>query len=210
MDAKRTGQPQWSSVVRNFELDLLMIVLQRNLTLRMFALSGKPINLFAHLICWYTIIPLALEYTHSFYHHAEIRALSFSICSEIMLTCFVFLLPFGILHQHNMKTLFNPLWSLNAQLSMFQSNEEVNKLLLLETNVAIQNLRRELSNSDRISNYLAYRVVGIPITYNNMMRAAFWIMILVMAISDNSDRFHIVISDPFGLFNFEKSVNFAE
>lgn len=191
-----------ANLVRSMELDLLMVWLQHRLTHRSYQLARKPISLLTHtIICW-GVAPMIMLRLHNSYFYPEFRETAISISLFIMNVCLLFLFPLGLLHQHCLKA-FKTLWGLSAQMSHFECFDCVNRYLMVETNVAIFTLRRELSDSEQRMDGLACRVLQMEITYNNLIKASFWLYLGVISLLDNSDKLSGAKSDPFGLYDLE-------
>jgi hypothetical protein len=194
-----------SLLISEIESDLQIVLLQCRLFDRHFRTTKRLESMVALILACSSITAPILIRLQNNYIYAELKPTGLLLTFMIISFCFVFLVPLALLHQHCLKA-FNALWSLVAQLSHLELENKatINKYdFTINSNIAALTIRRELADFDRKMERFACQILGAPVTYGNLIRAAFWLFFLLISIADQSGRLAAIMADPFGVYELE-------
>jgi hypothetical protein len=181
------------------ELDLLTIVMQSRLVLRSFRLARGQLNLIAsNCVLVMTYISVVLRW-HSSYFMSELNRFSAKVSLTLTLTGVLFLVPLAVLHERIIRA-HKVTWSLVAQMSYLESLNKINELDEFETSIATLTLRRQLA--DPPLEQFACHVLLMPITYRNVLRIAFWLVLVIIPLFDSTAIFgpFAFMQDPLRIY----------
>lgn len=185
-----------SRVGLDLESDLLIVLGQLRLFMRAFEGAARTLSHFSGLILSSLLVSVVSIRLHSAYYKQELKNVCVLASLGSTALGFSILLPIGIIHKRCMS-MREKLWMLAAQVSQSESDQMVSSVLMTDLNLAMLTLRRELADSNLQARRFECHVFRMPVTYENLIKAAFWTLLIVMADGIGTNRF---MNDPFGLY----------
>jgi hypothetical protein len=198
-----------TAAIDEIKLNVLMVSIQCRLAERVSELSRRPMNRVAHAGVLFAVLLLTIFRAHNPYYGEQLRSTSFRVSLACVICIFAYSVPLVIVHKQMVRT-FSELWALVAQMSYFETFPDAKQHLKIDSMVGLFSMRRELADTRIRMKRFAYSVVGIAMTGSNLIRIAFWVAIIMLSLSDNKITFSMGLSeffsDPFGLFEFTRSL----
>lgn len=191
---------QASSLGQSVDFDLMTIIIQWRLLAANIQIISKQLSLFATFFLSTAASMTVILRIHGVYFNAQLRFTCTVLSVGFTLWLYIYMIPMGLLHRRMIST-FELLWSLTASVSRLESEGKIEKYLQADRSIALITLRRELADSSLQMRQFACRVLNVPVTYANLIKVAFWALLLALPLADGSVAGFSMgfLSDPFGL-----------
>ena len=139
---------------------------------------------------------------HEPYLNPKLKLVTIWVSSTAMAIEILFIWPICYL-QCCCQRLYRTLWSLMAHLIEV---EESRLGANMYNKHASQVLRKELNHPDKVAGYFTIRILGIEISFPNLLTLLFWHSVLVLTIliemsSTGQELFHNLLKDPLGVYS---------